>query len=262
MWPETAPDSPQCYTGCMVRFVAAGCVITVIGCSGQVADHADASAGGKDAAHLDAPPGPRDGGQESATDLTPCEDGTGATDCCPTGATSGGACSTSATVCWTACELSPDAGQGLRSEMTCSGEQWTAGHGLFPCSRADAAAPLLACTWEASLYHTDGSPSLCFAARTNTVCTGVNGCTVECLVNDPSQCPGPSNSSCSSSSGDAGPMTCADTCKPDEYAVECEASGMDGQGPFAEPPSGSSCHLDTTAPQSAEAAYYCCRCGT
>jgi hypothetical protein len=102
----------------------------------------------------------------------------------------------------------------------------------------------------------------CFAARTNTVCTGVNGCTVECLVNDPSQCPGPSNGSCQSSSGDTGPMACANTCKPDEYAVECEASGLGGQGPFAVPPSGSGCHADTTAPQSAEAAYYCCACGT
>lgn len=246
-------------TGWMLRLVAACCVISAIGCSGQVADHADAS---QVADHADASRGPIDGGQDTAAALTACEDGTGATDCCPSEATSGGRCSISETVCWTACEFStPDASQGFHSEMTCSGGRWTAGHGLFPCSRADAAAPLPACTWEASLYPTDGSSNLCFAARTNMVCTGVNGCTVECLVNDPSQCPGPANGSCSSSGG-ARPMACADTCKADEYAVECEASGMGGQGPFAEPPSGSGCHLDTTAPPSAEAAYYCCPCGT
>jgi hypothetical protein len=245
----------------MLRFVAACCVITIIGCSGQVADHADASQVGD---HADASQGRIDGGTEAAPGFFPCDDGTGATDCCPSGVSSGGACATSATVCWTACDFSisiADASQGYRSEMTCSGGHWTAGHGLFPCSPADA-SPLPACTWEASLYHTDGSSSLCFAARTNTVCTGVNGCTVECLVNDPSQCPGPSNGSCSSSSGSGGPTACADTCKPNEYAVECEASGMGGQGPFAQPPSESGCHLDTTAPQSAEAAYYCCPCAT
>lgn len=253
IWRESAPESPRCYTACMLRLLVACCVISAIGCTSEAAEHADAS------------PGRMDGDSEAATGLIPCDDRTGATDCCPGGVTSGGRCSTSATPCWTACDFSlpmADARQGYRSEMTCSGGHWTAGHGLFPCSPTDASAPLPACTWKASLYHTDGSANLCFAARTNTVCTGVNGCTVECLVNDPSRCPGPSNGSCQSSLGDTGPMACANTCKPDEYAVECEASGLGGQGPFAVPPSGSGCHADTTAPQSAEAAYYCCPCGT
>ena len=248
----------------MLRLAVACCAALIVGCSGQVADHADASKAGKDSGRGDASQGRTDGSTDAAAGLVPCDDGTGATDCCPQGSVSGATCAISATSCWTGCDFSMSiaaASQGYRSEMSCTDGHWMAGHGLFPCSRADAAAPLPACSWDKSLFHTDGSTNLCFVARTDTVCTGVRGCTVECLVDDPSQCPGPSDgSSCSSSSGDAGPMTCADTCKRDEYAVECEASGQLGNGPFAVPPAGSACHLDTTAPGSAEAEYYCCPC--
>ena len=138
-------------------------------------------------------------------------------------------------------------------------------------SRRTDAAPLPACTWDTSLFRaaghvdahadaqTDASANLCFAARTNTVCTGVKGCTVECLVDDPSQCPGPSTNGSCSSSGDAGRMACVDTCKPGEFAVECQASGQGGQGPFGVPPSG--CRGDPGV-ISAEAEFYCCPCGT
>ena len=129
-------------------------------------------------------------------------------------------------------------------------------------TNADSVTPLPACTWNAANYHTDGSSDLCFAARTDMVCADVNGCTVQCLVNDPSSCPGPSNASCFSSSGGSGETTCEDTCNADEYAVECEASGQLGNGPFGTPPSGSGCRPDTAAPASAEAAYYCCPCGS
>ncbi len=130
---------------------------------------------------------------------------------------------------------------------------------------ADASEPTLpACSWDASLHHTDGLTNLCFAARTNTVCTGVNGCTVECLVDDPSQCPGPTTSSCSASPGsglsasaDSGSMACEDTCKASEYAIECEM--LPDHSGFAPPPS--ACRADTTAPASAEAEFYCCPCG-
>lgn len=132
-------------------------------------------------------------------------------------------------------------------------------------TEAEASAlPLPACLWDANLFGTDGSSSLCWAARTNTVCTGVNGCTVECLVDDPSQCPGPSSGSCSGSSGsgsptssDSGSMACTDTCKSDEYAVECQSFG---EAPFPQPPS--ACRADTVAPGNPETNYYCCPCGS
>jgi len=129
--------------------------------------------------------------------------------------------------------------------------------------------PLPVCTWDRSLFHTDGSANLCFAARTLTVCTGADGCTDECLVDDASQCPGSSSEgsgSCSASSGGASPHSaeagsteCADTCKPDEFAVECENSGFGGQGPPGQPPS--SCRANTSAPGASMGAYYCCPCG-
>ena len=145
--------------------------------------------------------------------------------------------------------------------------------GCTSSASADAAeastGPLPVCTWDRSLFHTDGSANLCFAARTLTVCTGADGCTDECLVDDASQCPGSSSEgsgSCSASSGGASPHSaeagsteCADTCKPDEFAVECENSGFGGQGPPGQPPS--SCRANTSAPGASMGAYYCCPCG-
>jgi hypothetical protein len=120
-----------------------------------------------------------------------------------------------------------------------------------------SALPLPTCSWDANLFGTDGSSNLCWAARTNTVCTGANDCTVECLVDAPSQCPGPSDSSCSASSGSGGPTACTDTCKSDEYAVECQSFG---EAPFPQPPS--ACRADTLAPANPETEYYCCPCGS
>jgi hypothetical protein len=121
------------------------------------------------------------------------------------------------------------------------------------------ALPLPACSWDTGLYASleDASSNLCWAARTNTVCTGVSGCTVECLVDDPSQCPGPSLGSCSASSGSGGPPACTDTCKSDEYAVQCQSFG---EAPFPQPPS--ACRADTAAPGNPETEYYCCPCGS
>jgi hypothetical protein len=140
----------------------------------------------------------------------------------------------------------------------CSGDAADHPDASQEASYQDPALP--ACTWDTSLYGVDGSTG-CYAARTNIVCTGVNGCTVECLVDDPSQCPGKSQSSCSSSAGsgssDSGQMACTSTCKPDEYAVECAFFGQGTSGP---PPS--ACRADTTAIASPEAEYYCCPCGS
>jgi hypothetical protein len=64
-----------------------------------------------------------------------CNDGTGATDCCPTGAAGGASCSV-AGACFTRCTFFGDgSSQGWRGHLACSGGTWTAGHGLFPCSR-------------------------------------------------------------------------------------------------------------------------------
>jgi hypothetical protein len=69
-----------------------------------------------------------------------CNDGTGATDCCPSDAASGGACAPGIT-CWTQCTFgTSDTGQGWRGSMSCTSGRWIAGHGLFPCYRSDAGA--------------------------------------------------------------------------------------------------------------------------
>jgi hypothetical protein len=142
-----------------------------------------------------------------------------------------------------------------------------------PAHAEDAAeattGSLPACTWDQNLFHTDGSSNLCFAARTLTVCTGVDGCTAACLVDDPSECPGSASGgsgSCSASSGggsphvrEGGSMECTDTCNPNEYAVECESSGLGGQGPPGQPPS--TCRANAAAPNPSMAQYYCCPCG-
>lgn len=60
----------------------------------------------------------------------PCDDGTGATDCCANRVKDSGSCSQVAT-CWNRCV------SGGRSQLTCNGATWIAGHGLFPCG-ADA----------------------------------------------------------------------------------------------------------------------------
>ena len=77
---------------------------------------------------------------DAASATQPCNDGTGATDCCPSDAAPGGACVPEIT-CWTQCTFrTPGMGQGWRSSMACTSGQWIAGHGLFPCYRSDAGA--------------------------------------------------------------------------------------------------------------------------
>jgi hypothetical protein len=68
--------------------------------------------------------------------LQTCNDGTGATDCCPVGTQSGGMCAAVGVSCWTECLFdAPDAGEGLHGQFVCTPSGWTAGHGLFPCAR-------------------------------------------------------------------------------------------------------------------------------
>jgi hypothetical protein len=75
---------------------------------------------------------------DAAVDFAPCDDGTGADDCCPSGSSSGGACVTSPMECWTPCQFSEsDATDAFHSAMTCIDGYWVAGHGLFPCYRVD-----------------------------------------------------------------------------------------------------------------------------
>jgi hypothetical protein len=58
-------------------------------------------------------------------------------DCCPQGTVSGAVCPSTISLCYTRCVFADDAAtQGIRSEFSCSGGVWTAGHGVFPCSRA------------------------------------------------------------------------------------------------------------------------------
>src|SRR5215831_18102780 len=117
-----------------VRLSAGGVVATLFvallpltpGCGGRTLQ-APGSASGEDPAETGAatePPGEK---------LQPCDDGTGASDCCPMGAASGGECSTSGFLCWTRCSPPNDAGaERLRGQLACGGSMWIAGHGLFP----------------------------------------------------------------------------------------------------------------------------------
>jgi hypothetical protein len=67
-----------------------------------------------------------------------CDDGTGEADCCADPAISG-PCANEGLTCWTPCGFSsPAATDGYRGHKFCGGGQWTAGLGLFPCSRAVA----------------------------------------------------------------------------------------------------------------------------
>jgi hypothetical protein len=65
-----------------------------------------------------------------------CNDGTGATDCCP-GSSTAETCSNEGLRCWTACSFaSASTNAGFRGQKFCGGGQWAVGMGLFPCSRA------------------------------------------------------------------------------------------------------------------------------
>jgi hypothetical protein len=96
--------------------------------------------------------------------LFACNDGTGATDCCPDGAMSGAPCSSDST-CWTRCS------NGFRGEMSCSGGTWIAGHGLFQCGSPGADAGL-------------SGPAACAAAGGKCVVGGFTGC----LKDGPQDC--------------------------------------------------------------------------
>jgi hypothetical protein len=74
--------------------------------------------------------------ETASSGAQPCDDGTGATDCCPVGAKDLTACANPGLSCWTRCRFaSPDSGQGVRSQLECISGSWLAGHGLFPCRR-------------------------------------------------------------------------------------------------------------------------------
>jgi hypothetical protein len=66
----------------------------------------------------------------------PCNDGTGATSCCPPDVVAGGTCSYEYPSCYTRCSFAANSGtQGTRVGFYCVGGMWVAGHGLFPCAR-------------------------------------------------------------------------------------------------------------------------------
>jgi hypothetical protein len=74
--------------------------------------------------------------ETASSGAQPCNDGTGAMDCCPVGAECSTACANPGFHCWTRCTFaSPDAGQGVRSQLFCASGTWAAGLGLFPCQR-------------------------------------------------------------------------------------------------------------------------------
>jgi hypothetical protein len=117
-------------------------LVVTVGCGNGHAiapgtDGTGAADSGADSAILkDAGAEPTGEGETSTTGQGPCNDGTGATDCCAGGAS--GPCPAE-NICWSACNFaSAGALQGTRSELSCSNGQWTAGHGLFPCSKSDA----------------------------------------------------------------------------------------------------------------------------
>jgi hypothetical protein len=57
--------------------------------------------------------------------------------CCPAGISGGDPCSGPSESCWTKCAATAtDAAEGFHQQYTCSGGQWSAGHGVFPCSLA------------------------------------------------------------------------------------------------------------------------------
>jgi hypothetical protein len=97
------------------------------GCGGRTLQ-APGSASGED---------PADTG--SATEppsetLQPCDDGTGASNCCPMEAVAGGECATTGLLCWTRCLPPSDDGAAVfHGQLACTGSMWIAGHGLFPC---------------------------------------------------------------------------------------------------------------------------------
>jgi hypothetical protein len=73
---------------------------------------------------------------DGAAPYRPCNDGTGAQDCCPSGTAAGEVCAEDAAMCYSRCVFPDDAAtQGTRSTFSCLQGTWLAGHGLFPCSR-------------------------------------------------------------------------------------------------------------------------------
>jgi hypothetical protein len=70
-----------------------------------------------------------------------CDDGTGATNCCPANVAEGVACDSTifTSACLRRCSFaSPDASTGYRSSMQCVQGMWNPGMGLLPCERLEA----------------------------------------------------------------------------------------------------------------------------
>lgn len=113
--------------------MTSGCGGTVTG-STNIVDHQDAAAGGSGGSREDGASGGSNatGGVGGASGLVPCNDGTGAADCCPPEAAEGAACDVSVPRCSRGgCRA------GFESYLYCGGGTWSAGKGLFPCG-ADA----------------------------------------------------------------------------------------------------------------------------
>jgi hypothetical protein len=127
-----------------IAIVGLACLVSV-GCrgTGSPKPKADGSADRPAADGSADRPAAQDAvGEASAADsdtdtpvARPCDDGTGATDCCPSGAVAGGTCDGAISTCYSRCAFSDgSATQGTRSEFSCIQGLWLAGHGLFPCA--------------------------------------------------------------------------------------------------------------------------------
>jgi hypothetical protein len=85
--------------------------------------------------------GSTDAGVDPSSATQACNDGTGATDCCPVDGgipSSGALCSPIGLDCCTPCfSFLPDSGQGFRVQKFCTSAGWNSGHGLFACNRGD-----------------------------------------------------------------------------------------------------------------------------
>jgi hypothetical protein len=92
-------------------------------------------------AGADAPEaGPTDAGVGTLSETQACNDGTGATDCCPVDGsipTPGAPCSPVGLRCWTQCFSFTDSGQGVHVQKFCTSAGWNSGHGLFACYLGD-----------------------------------------------------------------------------------------------------------------------------
>ena len=105
------------------------------------------------------------------------------------------------------------------------------------------------CTWPASFDSADATTGKCRAARVYLSCQGSNGGAMECLSDNPTECPGPNVTP------EVSYSECEDQCNADEYAVAC---GGVGPGPWPRPPA--ACRTLPSNPGGGSVS--CCTCGS